>query len=142
MIALLLAQALLGTLPRQQLPVQGCAAYLWTVEPQRRLVAAATAVGGAGGGAGTLRLVLDGRTLDLARSAAPAPAPGQGSFGFDPVTEYRAGAVTATLDLTIRTRADLSGGALVPEAAVRIDRPGRDSVVQPLAGLVGCAPAG
>jgi hypothetical protein len=33
----------------------------------------------------------------------------------------------------------LKDGAAVPEATLRIDRTGQDSVVVPVAGLVGCA---
>ena len=45
----------------------------------------------------------------------------------------------AVLDMAVETRADLTGGAVVPAATLRVERPGRDAVVVPVAGLIGCA---
>ena len=36
-------------------------------------------------------------------------------------------------------RKDLAQGAVVPAATLRLDRPGKDSVVLPVAGIIGCA---
>ncbi|MGJ3628005.1 hypothetical protein AB5I41_15290 [Sphingomonas sp. MMS24-JH45] len=41
--------------------------------------------------------------------------------------------------MTIADRPDLAGGAQVSEALLTLDRPGKDSIAVPLAGLVGCA---
>lgn len=135
MIALLLAAASpaldgtpLGVLAPQSLPTSGCAAYLFTGDGTRRFVAMASA------DAGTLRLSVDGATIDAARSAQA----GAGGFGFAATTQYRVGDVTATLDLTTVPRADLTAGASVPQAALRIERAGKDGVVVPLIGLIGC----
>ena len=81
-----------------------------------------------------LRVSLDGTITDVARTAQQ----GAGGFGFSGVTEYRGGAVSAVLDMTITTRNDLKDGASVPQATLRIDREGQDSVVLPVAGLIGC----
>jgi len=119
----------IGGLAKQALPAKGCAAYLFsTTGPKRVLVAMATA------DPATLRIAIDGKTVDYARIAQS----GGGGFGFAGTTEYRGGDVTATLQMTITTRGDLTGGAAVPEATLRIDRAGRDSVVLPAAGLIGC----
>ena len=118
----------IGALPRQTLPAQGCAAYLFTVGATRALAAVATAQ------AGQLRLALDGRVVDLSREAG-GPA---GAFGFAPATTYR-GDVTAVLELAVAERRELAKGALVPTATLRIDRNGGDSVVIPMAGMIGCA---
>jgi hypothetical protein len=128
-IALLVQDAsLLGAIPRQALPTKGCAAYLWDNAPTRRLVAMAAA------DPATLRFSLDGKLVDLARAGQQGVA----GFGFAGVTEYRSAEVTAILDLTVETRPDLSGGAVVPAATLRVERPGRDVVVTPVAGLIGC----
>lgn len=121
----------IGGIARQALPVKGCAAYLFSTGKTRSLVAMVAA------DAGTLRIALDGRTIDLARAAQQGAA----GYGLSAETEYRAGDVTASLTLTVQTRADLSNGAAVPEAILRIERPGRDGIVMPLAGLIGCATA-
>lgn len=141
MIALLLALLLpvqagpvgeapvLGPIGRQTLPAKGCAAYLWSGGPRRELVAMASAE------PGQLRLRLDGRTLDVARAGAQGAA----GFGFGERIEYRGADVVAVLDMTVQTRRDLAGGAVVPAATLRIERPGRDVLVAPVAGLIGCA---
>ncbi len=119
----------IGALPRQELPATGCAAYLWNAGTAHALVAMASA------SPAQLRLVLDGKQLDLPRAGED----GAGALGFAASTRYRLGEVTATLDLTVETSAALAGGARVPAATLRLDQPGRDGVVMPVAGLIGCA---
>lgn len=116
-------------LPRQALPVRGCAAYLFTGGKTRTLVAMAQA------DPPMLRMAMDGAVADYARGLQAGTA----GFGFAGTTEYRAGDVTATLDLTVQTRRELSQGAVVDSGTLRIDRPGKDSIVLPVAGLIGCA---
>lgn len=132
-LALLAAVAIegtpLGVLAPQALPAKGCAAYLFTGDGSKRFVAMASALDG------TLRLVLDGATVDAARSGQS----GAGGYGFAASTEYRGAELTATLELTSAPRADLTSGAVVPSATLRIDRPGKDGVVAPLVGIIGCA---
>ena len=118
----------LGAIGRQTLPAHGCAAYLWSAAETPQLVAMA------GADPATLRIALDGRTVDLARSQQS----GEGGFGFAGVTAYAGTDVVATLNMTITADANLTGGASVPQATLRIDRRGGDSVVVPVAGLIGC----
>ncbi len=118
----------IGAIAKQALPAKGCAAYLWNVAGTRSLVAMASAE------PAQLRLAIDGATKDYARSSQSGP----GGFGFAGVTEYRGGDVTATLDMTITTRGDIAQGASVMPATLRIDRPGRDTVVVAVGGLIGC----
>ena len=140
MIVLLLAQAAavaatdgvpLGDLPRQALPARGCAAYLWTVGDTHRFVALA------GADPATLRLLIDGAAIDLPRTDQQGTA----SYGLAATTRYRLRDISATLDLTIETRPGLTGGAAVPDGILRVERTGRDEVIVPVGGLVGCAPA-
>ena len=119
----------IGGIARQSLPAKGCAAYLFSGGQTRTLVVMASADPAA------LRLSLDGATNDYARATQDGPA----SFGFGGSTVYRGGEVTATLDMTITTRGDLTGGAVVPQATLRIDRAGKDTIILPVAGLIGCA---
>jgi hypothetical protein len=88
----------LGAIGQQKLPAKGCAAYLWSMDAGRQLVAMATA------DPAQIRLAIDGKTLDMA----------------------------------VAVRADISAGATVTSATLRIDRPGRDTVVMPVGGLIGC----
>lgn len=123
----------IAVLPPQTLPAEGCAAYLFSTGKTRALVAMVNPGGAAGGG--TLRLALDGPPADYARVRQT----GDAGYGFASVTEYRGAEVTATLDLAIRTRGDVTQGAIVEAATLRIDRPGKDTIVLPLGGLIGCA---
>lgn len=120
----------IGGIGKQTLPAKGCAAYLFTAAGEQRVLIAMASADTA-----TLRIAIDGKTQDYARTAQS----GSGGFGFSGTTEYRGGDVTATLDMTIVTRGDVTGGAIVPRATLRIDRMGKDSVVIPAAGLIGCA---
>ncbi len=119
----------IGGLPRQAMPTQGCAAYLFSAGKDRVLVAMASAA------PGTLRVALEGSPADYARGTQS----GSAGYGFATTTEYRGGDVSATLDLTIQTRKDLTQGAVVERGTLRIDRPGKDTIVLPVAGLIGCA---
>ena len=120
----------LGALPPQQLPASGCAAYLWSAGTTHRLVALASAE------PAQLRLVLDGKTVDLPRAGQSGP----GGFGLAAKTSYRQGDTLATLDLTVETNPNLTGGGTVPSATLTIDRAGLDGIVMPAGGLIGCAP--
>ncbi len=135
--ALLLAQSAppasvaglpLGALPRQSLPPHGCAAFLWSPGESRALVAMVSA------DPAQLRLSIDGAITDLPRASQH----GEAGFGFAETAEYRAGTMTATIVMSVKTRADLKDGAAVPEATLRLDREGKDSVVLPVAGMIGC----
>jgi hypothetical protein len=130
MIAILLAlQAApsLGALPKQALPARGCAAYLWS-RGDRRFVAVA------GAEPASLRVALDGKVTDAARESQTGAA----GYGMTERTTYRAGDATLTLEMTVSARADLTDGAAVPEATLTVARAGSDSVVYPIAGLIGC----
>ncbi|MDB5706817.1 MAG: hypothetical protein JWN66_3933 [Sphingomonas bacterium] len=118
-----------AVLPKQELPARGCAAFLWTTNGTRALVAMATA------DPAQLRLSIGGTITDLPRDQQQ----GLGGFGFADTAEYKVGDVTATLDMKITARGDLKDGASVPEGTLRLDRTGQDSVVLPVVGLIGCA---
>lgn len=121
----------LGALPQQALPAKGCAAYLFTTGGTRVLAAMVTAE------PGSLRVALDGRIADYPRADN---ADGRAAMlGFTPDARYAAGDVSATLDMRVEPRATLGQGAAVPGATLRIDRAGRDTIVVPMAGLVGCS---
>ncbi|WP_454278149.1 hypothetical protein [Sphingomonas sp. Marseille-Q8236] len=117
----------LGTLPRQQLPERGCAAYLWTVQDQRFVAMVAPT---------RLRLSLDGKVIDLAATEAA----GAGALGLASSTRYAGNGVTAMVTMTIAQRETLQDGAIVSDASLSIARTGQDEIIVPVGGLVGCAP--
>lgn len=129
MIGFFLLQATLGAIGRQALPPTGCAAFLWSRDGQPQLVAMVVPA--------SLKVQLDGRPLTLPRVAAE----GAEARGLPATSHYAAGEVSATVALSITERADLSDGALVPEATLTLAAAGRDTIVVPLGGMVGCAPA-
>lgn len=134
-VALVLVQAAsaaplnLGVIGRQALPPSGCAAYLWRGEPEPQLVAMAVAE------PGRLRLTVDGRTVDLPRTAAR----GDVRLGLPASGDFAGSGLSATLDLTVAEQRDLTDGARVPAGTLTVQRAGSDAVVQPVAGLIGCA---
>ena len=122
-------QAALGALPQQALPPSGCAAYLWSRSEPPQLVAMATAAG--------LRMQIDGKTADLARTGAEGVA----ARGLPATARFAGGDVVATLEMSAVERPDLTDGAVVPQAVLTVERAGKDSIVAPVAGLIGCAAA-
>ncbi|MEO5937975.1 MAG: hypothetical protein ABIQ43_03085 [Sphingomonas sp.] len=119
----------IGAVPKQDLPAKGCAAFLWTRGPSQAMIAMAVADPAA------IRLTIDGKVQDFALSAQN----GTGGYGFAHTTEYKGGDVTATLDMTISGETNLASGARIGDATLRIERAGRDTVVVPAGGLIGCA---
>lgn len=119
----------LGGLPPQSLPTEGCAAYLFSAGKTRALAAVAAAQ------AGSLRVSIEGRAVDLVRTTQS----GSAGYGFAGVTQYTGGGAVATLDLSIQTQRSLTQGAVIDQATLRVDRSGEDTIVLPLAGLIGCA---
>ena len=119
----------IGGIGRQSLPAKGCAAYLFSTGETRTLVAMAAA------DAGTLRIALDGQVRDYARAAPGAAV----DLGFASQTRYIGGDTAATLSMTITRRPDLAQGAIVSDATLLVERAGKDGVIMPLAGMIGCA---
>lgn len=118
-----------GQLPEQQLPASGCAAYLWSKSTTHALVAMATA------DPAQVRLSIDGVVVDYPRTAQH----GASGFGFDRWTTYRRGDVTAVLDMQIATQSDLTDGAEVTAGTLMLERSGKDVVILPVGGLIGCS---
>jgi hypothetical protein len=119
----------ISALPQQQLPAKGCAAFLWTRTASLALVAMATT------DPASLRLAIDGKVQDYPISAQN----GIGGLGFSQVTEFKGQGVTATLQMTVTTDNNVPKNGSISDATLRIDRPGRDGLVVPLAGAIGCA---
>ncbi|WP_375420322.1 hypothetical protein [uncultured Sphingomonas sp.] len=118
----------LGAIGQQKMPDKGCAAFVWSIA-DRKLVAMATA------DPAQIRLSIDGRTIDLARVAEQ----GEGGLGFGASTDYAGGDVTVNFEMKIVARRDLTKGAQVTDAVLRVERRGGDALVVPVAGLIGCA---
>ena len=78
---------------------------------------------------------IGGTVVDLERTAQTGTA----GFGFSQTNEYGGGSTTAALTMRIETQETLSQGAVVPEATLRLDRAGQDTIVMPVSGLIGCA---
>lgn len=117
----------LGPIGQQSLPAKGCAAYLWN-SADRQMVAMAVA------DPAMIRLSVDGRSIDLARSAQE----GTVALGFGTTITYAGAGITARLAMTLVPRENLTAGAQVSDGSLQVDRTGRDTIVVPVAGLVGC----
>lgn len=131
MVTFLLLQATLGAIGRQALPPTGCAAFLWSRWEPPQLMAMVSAE------PATLRLQIDGKPQVLTRVSGE----GSANHGLTPVSRYALGEVIATVEMTVADRPDLTDGAMVTDATVTIEQAGKDTLVLPAAGLIGCAPS-
>lgn len=118
----------IGTIPRQELPTGSCAAFLWSQTPGHGLIMMVSAT------PATARFAPGGAVTDLVRVSQT----GEAQFGLAATTEYAGGDFRVTVDMEIVKRGDLTDGAAVPSATVRVDQAGKDSVIVPAAGIIGC----
>lgn len=119
----------IGAIPKQTLPASGCAAFLWSKTQTTALVAMLTL------DPAQLRFAPGGTVTDLVRVGQS----GAGSHGFAADSDYAGGDWRVRVSMDVVDRPDLADGAQIPSATLRIDREGHDSVIVPVAGLIGCA---
>ncbi|AHE54366.1 hypothetical protein [Sphingomonas sanxanigenens] len=120
----------LGVLPPQGAPRAGCALYLYTSGPGQALVLAADS------STGVARISLDGVATDLPFAGFE----GVPRSGFSPRMRYASEAAAIDLDLDMDDRRDMTGGAAIERGALRLDRPGGDSIALPVKGVIACVP--
>ena len=123
---LFVLQAVLGAIGPQELPREGCAAYLWSLSEPRRLVAMAAP--------DRLRLNLDGKAIDLPRVAAEGVA----GLGLASTTRYATTGLSATVALAVTERPDIAKGGFASDATLTLEPQGKDALIVPVAGMVGC----
>lgn len=117
MIAALLLAVTLSELPPQRVPPGRCVAVLWSrAEPPLRIAMLDES-------ARTLRLQLDGRTVDLAEQQ-----PGR----------YVAPGLAVTVRLDRAERPGLTQGSVIEGGTLRLEPDGQDSQVVPIGGLAAC----
>ncbi len=119
----------IGAIPTQTLPTGTCAAFLWTQTPSHALIAMLVA------NPAQVRFAPGGAITDLVRVGQA----GEAQFGFGATTEYAGGDFRVTVDMNIVKRSDLTDGAAIPSASFRLDRAGKDTIVIPTAGIIGCS---
>lgn len=115
----------LGELPPQTLAAGQCALFLWDRASGRRVAML-------GRNPALLRLVIDGKTVDLPQTASEGPV----VLGFAPVTRYRSANRMYDVRLTIQPAT--AGGAVVPDGSLTITEADGGALVLPVAGLAGC----
>ncbi len=118
----------IGAIPKQELPTGSCAAFLWSKTQTTALVAMLTSE------PAQIRFAPGGTVTDLVRVGQS----GAGARGFAANTDYAGGDWRVTVSIDVVDRADLLDGAQIPSATMRLDREGHDSVIIPVAGLIGC----
>lgn len=129
------APAPTGGLPLEALPTQTlasgqCALFLWarTTPPRRVFMALQDPA--------MARIRIDGRSVDLARTAAE----GEGAYGHAPMQRYEGEGITLTMTIQMDARSGLVGGAVVPTGSLEYrDARGWETII-PVAGMVGCQP--
>jgi hypothetical protein len=118
----------IGTIPKQTLPTGSCAAFLWSQTPSQGLIAMISA------SPAGIRFSPGGIVTDLVRVGQT----GEAQFGLAATTDYAGGDFRVTVEMEIVKRGDLTDGAAVPRATMRVDQAGKDSVIVPAAGIIGC----
>lgn len=118
----------LKSLGEPQPPESGCALFLWTVSPVRKLVLE-TRQGGAA------RIALAEGEVVLPRTATQGPA----VLGLTPGASYSDGRRSIAYAVAIQQRPDVRNGATVPRGTLRLDLAGGETVVMPVTGLIRCA---
>ena len=118
----------IGALPKQDLGSGQCAAFLWTRTPARALVAMISA------NPALFRYAPAGVVTDLARTTMV----GDAKFGLSPQASYASSDTSIAVDLTIEERGDLKDGAAVPAGTISITQSGADTLIVPVAGIIGC----
>lgn len=129
------APAPTGGLPLEALPTQTlasgqCALFLWarTTPPRRVFMALQDPA--------VARIRIDGRSLDLPRTAAE----GESAYGHAPVQRYEGEGIILTITIQMDARSGLVGGAVVPTGSMEYrDARGWETII-PVAGMVGCQP--
>ncbi|NJC33091.1 hypothetical protein GGR88_000565 [Sphingomonas jejuensis] len=120
----------LRTLSTQPLPAQGCALFLWTISPGRKLVLMARSDNA------TSRIALAGGEIDLARAAQSGPI----LAGFAERARFADASTSVEWSLRIEQRADVTDGAVVSEGTLAYTPAAGDAVAVPVTGIVGCRP--
>ena len=118
----------LGELPPQVLPPQSCALFLWDRASRRRIVMAVA-------NPATVSVIVDGKPLTFAATGA---GEGDAVMQFAPRRRFGNDTIEISLDLAIT--ASEGGGAVIRDGTVSFARRGGDTVVAPVAGLIGCVP--
>ena len=118
----------IGAIPPQTLPKGSCAAFLWSQTPAKALMAMVSA------NPAQIRFAPGGAVTDLVRISQS----GDIQLGLAATSEYAGGDYHVTIDLDIVARGDLTDGAAVPSATLRLDQAGKDTIIVPAAGIVGC----
>lgn len=126
-LAMVAASALpLDELPPQRLAKGSCAMVLWDRQSRRRIAMVTAAPP-------LLTVVSDARIVGL--PGTPEDAAGA-VMGFAPRTSFRSAGMTIRLDLQIM--ASEGGGAVVRDGTLTLSPNIGDTIVAPVAGLVGC----
>lgn len=114
-------------LPPQTLAPQSCAMFLWDRASRRRIIMATAAPP-------VVRVIIGGKPVVL---AATQPGTGAAVMGFPQRSSFGDATLQITLDLAII--ASDGGGAVIRDGVIIVARAGGDTVVAPVAGLVGCS---
>jgi hypothetical protein len=133
MMALLVAAATaavpvlpLAELPPQTLAPNSCAMFLWDRTSEKRVVMAVAQP--------PFIRINSGGVRDLGRRDAS----GTPVMGFSPRASFADAKLTITLDLVIKPNPASVGGAVIRDGVMITTAPDGESIVSPVAGLIGC----
>lgn len=118
----------LAELPPQTLAPGQCALFLWERAPSARRLAMLSA-------APPFARVMTATGL---RDLAQTGGAGEPRFGLTPEASYADGALSLSVDLRFEEAQGLVGGALARDGALSVATAGGETVVIPVAGILGC----
>jgi hypothetical protein len=118
----------LAELPPQTLAPGQCALFLWERAPSARRLAMLSAA------PPFARVMTATGQRDLSQIAAA----GEPRFGLTPEASYGDGALTLSVDLRFEEAQGLVGGALARDGALSVAIAGGETLVIPVAGILGC----
>jgi hypothetical protein len=118
----------LAELPPQTLAPGQCALFLWERAPSARRLAMLSAA------PPYARVMTAAGVRDLAQTGGA----GEPRFGLTPEASYADATLALRVNLRFEEAQGLVGGALARDGALSIETPGGDTVVVPVAGILGC----
>jgi hypothetical protein len=118
----------LAELPPQTLGPGQCALFLWERAPSARRLAMLSA-------APPFARVM---TADGPRDLAQTEGAGEPRFGLTPEAAYADATLRLRVDLRFEDAQGLVGGALARDGALAVEGPDGETVVIPVAGILGC----
>lgn len=122
---------LIEPLSPQQLRAGQCGLFLWSRDEKRDLVFFSL------GSRAEAKMNIAGQEVTFDRTKAE----GVSTLGQYPRQSYQRGDLSVSLSMDIESRANMSGGVVVPRGSLRFEQTGGWNLVLPVGGIIACETA-